>query len=78
MVKRVLEIAQKRLDLISGLPIIVLCALKRAARTFKNEEPESGSEIVQRARFILDKRYGIIYTNCSKVLHQMIAPKRSD
>ena len=67
---------QKSLDLKFVLPIIVLCALKRVARTFKKEELRIWYEVPKctKIRFILDKKFRIIYTNCSKVLHQMTAP----
>lgn len=70
------KLVQKSLDIIFGLPIILPCAQKWAVWTFKKEEPELSKqyEFVRIAKFILDKEHRFVYTNCSKVLHQMTAP----
>lgn len=72
------KLVKKCLDLIFGLPIIPPCALKRAERTFKKKKNLNLAERTKRnctkVKFILDKSFRIIYTNCSKVLHQMTAP----
>lgn len=73
---RVLKLVVKSLDLNSSLPIIDLCASERTRTELSKENPdlEEAYRIVHKSRFILDKKFSLIYTNCSKVLHQMTAP----